>query len=136
MRAKKKEQRSVFLKNRPGVLADLCEALDRRNVDIHAMSVMESYDIGTVRIVVDNIGIAEESLTEFGAAWIVVPVLTVDIPNQIGVLARVAKAMASASINIEYLYATATPGIDHTVAVLRVADDDLEKGLAVEFEGY
>lgn len=136
MRAKKAEQLSVFLKNRPGVLAELCEALDRRNVDIQAISVLESFDIGTVRLVVDNVGIAEESLTEFGAAWIVVPVLRLELPNKAGILARVAKGFAASSVNIEYMYATATPGADHTVAVFRVADIEMETALAIDFSEY
>jgi len=132
--AKKEEQISVFLKNRPAVLADLCEALNRANVNIRAISVLESYDIGTIRLVVDNVGIAEEALAEFGAAFIVVPVITIDIPNERGSLARVSRALGKASVNIEYLYATATPGVDHTVVVIRVDDMDLEKALTLDFK--
>jgi len=134
MSATTEEQISVFLKNRSGILADLCATLSDRDVNIRAMTVLESFDIGTIRMIVDNVALAEESLTEFAAAWIVVNVLAVDIPNQSGGLARIAGAFGQAGVNIEYMYATVMPDMEHTVGIFRVADDEIERALAIKFE--
>lgn len=134
MKARLEEQISVFLKNKKGILANLCAQLAERNVNIHAMTVVESYDIGTARLIVDNVGISEECLTEAGAAWIVVKVLAINIINRPGAIARIARTFGDAGVNIEYMYVTAMPGMEHTVGIFRVADEVIEKALALEFD--
>lgn len=133
MRAVVQDQLSVFLKNRPGILADLCETLCRRDIHVRAMTVLESFDIGTVRMICDNVTLAEECLAKFGASFIVVRVLVVEIANRPGSIAAIARTLAGAGINIEYLYASASPGSEQTLGVLRIADRDFERALALDF---
>jgi hypothetical protein len=122
VRATRETQLSAFLANRPGVVADLCAALTERGVNIRAICVLDSVDVGTLRMVVDNLPIAKEALTTAGAAFTEVPVISIAISNRRGAFASIARALASRDINIEYFYATATPGSDHTVGIFRVSD--------------
>lgn len=122
MRAHKEIQLSAFLANKPGVVAGLCAALTERGVNIRAITVMDTVDIGTLRLVVDNLEVAKEVLNTAGAAYVEVPVLSIAIPNRPGGFATIARALATRDINIEYFYATASPGSEHTVGVFRVSN--------------
>ncbi|MFQ5414260.1 MAG: hypothetical protein ACE5E6_07350 [Phycisphaerae bacterium] len=132
MRAEADEQISAFLENRPGCVADLCAALIERKINIKAMCVLETHDIGTLRMVVDNVELAKEVFSAAGAAYIVVPVVSIVIPNKPGAFTRIARTMAKANINIEYVYATAAPGTAQSVGVFRVSDQ--KAALELDFE--
>lgn len=125
-------QISAFLENRPGVIARLCAAFTERHVNIKAMTVLDTKDIGTLRMVVDDLDEAEKALREAEAAYVLVPVVTVPIPNKPGAFARVASIFAEAGINIEYVYCTAMGGQDGSMAVFRV--NDHEKAQELDFE--
>jgi hypothetical protein len=112
-------------------VADLCAALTERGVNIRAICVLDSVDIGTLRVVVDNVDVAKETLKLAGAAYVEVPVISIPMPNKRGATATITRALASRNINIEYFYATATPGADHTVGIFRVSDTT--KALDIDF---
>jgi hypothetical protein len=83
-------------------------------------------------MVVDNVATAKEALNIAGAAYVEVPVISVPIPNKPGGFARIASSLAARGVNIEYFYATAAPGTDHTLGVFRVSDPIT--ALDVDFE--
>ena len=116
------EQLCAFLANKPGMVANLCSGLTEYGVLIKAMAVLDTHDIGTVRMVVDDIDKAKKALDEAGAAYVIVPVVTIPIPNTKGGFAKLAHLLASRNINIEYFYSTAMPGTDYTLGVFRVED--------------
>ena len=132
MRATAVTQLSAFLTNRPGVVADLCGTLAERGVSIEAMMVLDTADIGTMRLIVDDVELAKKVFNEVGAAYVEIPVIMVPIPNRQGAFARAARALAAANINIEYFYATAAPENEYTVAVFRVTDHG--EALEIEFD--
>lgn len=134
LKAEKLEQISVFLENRPGVVADLCNALIAQDIDIRAVTVLDTADIGTVRLVVDDPELAKESLQTAGAAYVVVPVLGIELPNRPGAFGRIASKFAAANVNIEYVYSTSLKGMHQTLAVFRVPDDDVDRALALDFD--
>ncbi len=117
-------QLSAFLANEPGVVARLCEELSEHGVNIRAMAVLDTVDIGTMRMVVDNLDIAKEALNKAGAAYVEVPVITIPIRNEQGGFGHIARILAAANINIEYVYATSVPGTDFSLGVFRVSDRD------------
>jgi len=131
VRAKAEEQISAFLANKPGVVADLCAALNEHRVNILGMTVLDTVDIGTMRMIVDNVEEAKRALKEAGAAFVVVPVVAIALTNKAGAFARVARAMANAGINIEYFYATAAPGTSTSLAIFRVGD--IDRALEIDF---
>ncbi len=132
MRATAETQISAFLANRMGVVADLCAAMAERGVSIEAISVLDSADIGTVRMVVGDVPLAKEVLDEVGAAYVEIPVIAVPIPNKPGAFARAARALSDGHINIEYFYATAASGSDYTTAIFRVSNRSA--ALEVDFD--
>ncbi len=126
-------QISAFLANKPGVVAHLCGALAERGVNIRAMTVMDTVDIGTVRMIVDDMEVAKDALDGAGAAYVEIPVITIPIPNELGGFAKIAGTLAAANINIEYAYVTGVPETERTIGVFRVSDHDA--ALALEFNG-
>ena len=48
------EQISVFIDNRPGRLAELCNIIGRNGVDIRALQLVEAGEFGLVRMITDN----------------------------------------------------------------------------------
>lgn len=132
MRAIAEEQISAFLENRPGVVANMCAAMTERKVNIKAMTVLDTKDVGTLRMVVDDLKGACEALAEAGAAYVLVPVVVVPIPNRPGAFAMVARTFADADINIEYVYVTAVTGQAPSLAIFRVSDT--EKALQIDFD--
>ena len=132
MRATQEIQISAFLANRPGIVADFCAALTEHGVNIKAMCVLDSVDIGTVRMIVDDVEKAKDSLNGAGAAYIEVPVITLPISNEPGAFAKMARTLSIRGINIDYFYLTALPGATLALGVFRVSDT--EGALEVEFE--
>ncbi len=122
IKASKEEQLCAFLANKPGMVASLCTGLMEYGVLIKAMAVLDTHDIGTVRMVVDDVDRAKEALDQAGAAYVSVPVITIAIPNTKGGFAKLAHLLASKNINIEYFYSTAMPGTDYTLGVFRIED--------------
>ena len=131
MKAIETTQLSVFLGNTPGVVANLCSALTDAKISIQAMTVLDTVDIGTMRMVVDDVERAKQALKGSSAAYVEVPVITMLIDNQPGAFAGIARRMADSGVNIEYVYATAAKGSEHTLGVFRV--NDIDTALKIEF---
>jgi len=123
------KQLAVFLPNRPGQLARLCQALAAAKVNIRAISVNDSVDEGIVRIVVDKTKRAAGVVAAEGLASVESDVLVISLRNQPGALGRVAEKLAKAKINIEYIYGSAGRKGESALAVLRVSN--LKKALRV-----
>jgi len=132
LRAIAEQQISAFLANSAGVVANLCAALTERGVNIRALTVLDTVDVGTMRMVVDNLPIAKEALSDAGAAYVEVPVIAIPIPNKPGSFAKIARILANAKINIEYIYATVMPGTEFTLGIFRVSDH--KAALEIEFD--
>lgn len=101
------KQLSVFLPNRPGVLARTCSILSDSGVNIMAMAVHDSVDNAVVRFLVDHPTKALLLLEQEELYVLEQEVVVVDLDNHPGALARICQALAEADINIAYAYCTA-----------------------------
>ena len=121
---RREKQICVFLQNRPGRLAELTTALAAARINIVAMSISDTTDYGVAKLVVNEPLRAHEIMRDKGMPFSEVDVLVVEIADQPGALAEVARKLARAGQNLEYAYFTsANPGAP-LVVVLRVADLD------------
>lgn len=114
-------QFSVALDNTAGALAGLCGVLRRAKVNIDAISVSDNTDCGWVRVVATPPQKARAALARAGYTTSAQLVLTLDAPNRPGELERVAKKLAKAGVNINYVYGSNPPGKGSTL-VLGVSD--------------
>ena len=132
IQARQETQISIFLENRAGVVSDLADSLAEHEVNIKAITVLDTHDVGTMRMVVEDHDKAINVLKEYGAAYMEIPVLTIEMKNEPGGFARIARTLADAGVKIEYVYGTATPGTERTVAVFRVNNVDRALGLTFD----
>src|SRR4029434_9709381 len=120
-------QLAVFLANRPGALARVCEALAKAEVNINALATSDTVDHTVVRMVVSDPTKALMLLGEAGVLAIETEVLMIETANQPGVLAKIAERLAEAKVNIEYAYLAGGRGVEKGLIVLRPSDVEKAK---------
>jgi hypothetical protein len=115
-------QLAVFLANRPGALARVCEALANAGINIYALATSDTVDHTVVRMVVSDPTKALMLLGEAGVLALETDVLTIETASQPGVLAKIAERLAEAEVNIEYTYLAAGRDADKGLIILRLSD--------------
>lgn len=120
-------QLSVFLENKPGVLAAVCKALGEHDINIRGVSVSDTVDHAVVRLIVSDPHKAVHVLGEHGALVVETDVLIVKLSDHPGALAEVAAKFARGKINIEYAYGSS----DDTEATVFVRVSDTKKALEI-----
>ncbi len=122
-------QLALFLDNRPGMLATVCEALNEAKINIYALTVSDTVDHSVIRLLVSDPRKALLLFEERGTLVVETDVIMMEADNKPGSLARISKRLGDADINIEYCYGTALPKAQKGMLVLRVSD--AEKALKV-----
>jgi len=115
-------QLALFLDNKPGTLARVCDALAEAKINIHAISTSDTVDHAVVRMVVSDPRQALLLFEEHGTLVVDTDVLLVEGDNRPGSLARIAHKLAEAGVNIEYLYCSSGVDVKKGLLVLRVSD--------------
>jgi len=110
-------QVSAYLENKPGRLAKICSMLAHEKINIRALSVMDTADRSVLRFVTEEIEPTKRVLTSLGTEFEVGEVLSVQMENRPGALARVLERLADEHINIEYAYVSVSsePGRSHGI---------------------
>ena len=119
-----RRQYTLYLENKPGMLAMVTEALAKNHVDIEGISVAESTDTALVQIVVDHAARAEKALTTAKIPHTSQDVSVIVLDHQPGVLASLTSKLLKAGVNINYIYATAVPGCDKSGVVISADDQN------------
>jgi len=117
-------QLAVFLSNRPGALARVCDALSNAEINIHALATSDTVDHSVVRMVVSDPTHALMLLGEAGVLALENDVLMIQSDNHPGTLAKIADRLSQAGVNIEYTYMAAILNADRGMMILRPNDVD------------
>jgi hypothetical protein len=115
-------QFSVFLANKPNILAQVCQRLADDKVNILALSMMDATEHGVLRLVVENPEQARRSLAAVNVPTAETTVLLTTLPNRPGAMADVVERLASNHIGVNYAYCTTGVQGGHTLGVFRVSD--------------
>jgi hypothetical protein len=115
-------QFSIFMVNKPGVLARILTALAAAKVNIVAMTMMDSMEHGVMRLVGSTSHKIREVLNALNLQFSETDVLCVNLPNKAGAFADVTEKLSTSHINISYAYCTAGARGGRTTGVLKVAD--------------
>jgi hypothetical protein len=115
-------QFSVFMVNKPGVLAQVLGEFANVKVNITAITMMDSAEHGVMRVVFEEPEKAREVLSRLNLPYNETEVLCVNLANKAGALANVAEKLAKGHINIAYAYCTAGASGGRTTGVLKVSD--------------
>lgn len=123
------KQLAIFLENRPGTLARVCDALAEHKINIYAISTSDTVDHIVMRLVVNDYRKALHVFEEHGTLVVEDDVLLIEGDNKPGSLSKIAHKLADKKINIEYAYCATPPSAKKGLLVLRV--NDAKKALKV-----
>jgi hypothetical protein len=121
------KQVSVFLENKSGRLAEVCQTLGANGVNIRALCIADTSDFGILRMIVDLPEAAVACLREAGFSVGEAHVLAIQIPDAPGGLGGVLAVLQDSAVNVEYIYAFFTTVAGNAVVVFRVADEQTQR---------
>jgi hypothetical protein len=116
------KQLAIFLENRPGMLARVCDALAENKINIYAISTSDTTDHAVIRMVLSDYRKALHVFEEHGTLVVEDDVLMVEGNNKPGSLGNISRKLADARINIEYAYCATPPDAKKGLLILRVRD--------------
>ena len=115
-------QFSIFMVNKPGVLAQVLSEFAKNRLNIVAITMMDSAEHGVMRVVFESPQKAKKMLVKLNMPYNETEILCIELMNKAGALAGVAEKLAKNHINISYAYCTAGAKGGRTTGVLKVAD--------------
>jgi hypothetical protein len=116
------QQLAVFLENKPGALAAVCDALSEAKINIFGLTVSDTTDHAVVRMVVSNTEKVMGLFESHGTLVVESDVLMIQNDNKPGSLSRIANALSARKINIDYGYLASMPSAKKGLLILRVTD--------------
>ena len=124
-----KTQLALFLANKPGTLAAVCDALAEEEINIFGLTISDTVDHAVVRMVVSDYKKALSIFEERGTLVIENEVLMLEHDNKPGTLSKIAKKLAAEKVNIEYAYLATAPSAEKGVLIFR--PDNLKKAFEI-----
>jgi len=115
-------QFSVFLVNKPGVLAQVLRELGKAKVNIVALAMMDAVEHGVLRIIVQNADRARPVLRKINIPMTETQVLGVPMANRPGALADVCERLSAAHIRVSYMYCTTGAPRGKVLGIFKVPD--------------
>ncbi len=116
------KQFSVRLVNRPGRLAAVLAAMAKEKVDLLALSVMDSTDQRTLRLVPDDPALARSALETINVPFDVTDVLVAELSGRMGSLRRICERLANEQLKSDYVYCTSDKRRGNNAAIIKVND--------------
>lgn len=116
---------TVIMEDRPGTLADMGEALGEAGINIDSVCGLPCEGKGVIHIIVEDAAEARRVLE--GGGFEVSSeseVLLLDVENRPGSLGEIARKMADAGVNINFIYVASNNR-------LVISADNLEQARAV-----
>ena len=117
-------QISVFVENKPNMLAPAMKLLKKSKINIRAMAIADTKDFGILRLIVNDTDKTVEILKEASYAVAVTDIVAISIPDTPGQLSRVLDILGDSGVNLEYLYAFIGRTDKSVSFVLRVDDNE------------
>ena len=121
-KAKKSKQLSFSMRNKVGLLSEVTAAIAKAKANITAICAYAMENTAYFMLTTDGHAKAKKALGFLGAQVEEKDVIEVEMPNKPGELEKVAKRIADAGIDIQYMYGTARLGKTAT-CVFKTADD-------------
>ena len=118
------EQISVFIENKTGRLSEVTAILSEAGINIRALALADTSDFGVLRLIVDNIELANNVLKENGFTVGRTEVVAAEVEDRPGGLNAILDALMAESINVEYMYAFVKHAGGAAVMIFRFDDPD------------
>ncbi|MGQ0797282.1 MAG: ACT domain-containing protein [Methanobacteriota archaeon] len=94
----------VFVADRPGELARVTDALANAAVNIRAIASEAKHESSFLRIVTNDVTTTEKALRTAGLKYEISEIMTLDLVDRPGELAKIAKRLSRAGINVHSMY--------------------------------
>ena len=98
------KQFDVYVQNKPGELAKICEILGSQGVNIRAVASERTPDRPIIKIVTDDETTTKSALARTGILYDVRDVIAVKMPDRPGELGKVARKLARVMVNVNSIY--------------------------------
>jgi hypothetical protein len=122
------KQISVYLKNKPGELANFSTYLLENNIEIRAITVAENDEYGLILLLVNKPDKCISLLEQGEYIYSVTKVIAVKVKSNEGQtqgLQEISRILGNNGVNIEFLYSTLVK--DESLIILRVDDNEKAK---------
>ncbi len=114
----------VYVLNKPGELAKVCELLGNHGVNIRAIASERGNPKPMIRVVTDDEATTKSALARSGITYDLRDVVSVRMPDRPGELGKIARRLAKAMVNVDSIYILGKEG-NQTEMAFTV--DNLEK---------
>ncbi len=122
-KAKKVKQLSFIMPNKVGLLSEIGTALAGAKVNITAICAYGMENKAYFMLVTESNAKAKKALGPLKVKIEEEDVITVEMPNKVGELQKVAEKIADAGIDIYYMYGTVGTG-KSSICVFKTANDN------------
>lgn len=120
----------VYVQNKPGELAKVCEMLGNNGVNIRAIASERARERSMIKIITDDEATAKATLGRSGVPFDLRDVVTVKLADRPGELGKISRKLARAMVNVDSIYILARDGkrtdIALTVDNIRKAENALK----------
>ena len=121
-KAKKIKQLIFTLPNKVGLLFKVCAAVTEAKVNINVITAYKLEKKAHFMLSVDNNAKAKKALSKLKIKAKDDDVISIEMPNKVGELQKVAEKISDAGINIDYMYGTVGTGRS-SICVFKTSDD-------------
>jgi hypothetical protein len=130
---KKVTQLKVIVSHEPGSLARVAEALQNADVNIEGTCHTEGFDdTMPFRMVVDKPDVAKKVIEALGEPVTFEECLSVQtVDDQPGFIAKVARVLGDAKVNIEAIYHTSSGRAGHATIYISTDPSNVDKALGL-----
>lgn len=108
--------------DRVGLLCEVATALAGAKVNMSIVCAYGMENQAYISLLPDSLARAKKALAALGFDLLEEEVVGVEMPNKVGELQKVAKRLADAGINIEYVYGTTGAG-KSAICIFKTSDD-------------
>ena len=119
----------VFLENRLGRLRDLLRIFEKQDLRIVALSINDSHDCATARVMLSSYDRGREILSLSGFAYFEGDIIGVELPEGHQPFAMLCGSLLQAEVNIHYTYPLLYRGEGRGAIAISV--DDLDMAIKV-----
>ncbi len=116
----------MFMENRVGRLHDLLRQVERHDLKVIGLSVVDTVDFAVARIMLDNADLARETLTLGGHTFMESDVIGAVLPDSPQPYLSIFTALITAELNIHYTYPLLLRRQGRGTIALHV--DDIDQG--------
>ena len=121
VKAIKAKQLSFSLPSKIGLLSEVSALITAAKINIEAICAYEMSEQGFFMLMTDNHIKTKKILSHMGAEVSVDDIISVELPNKIGELQKVAKRISDAGIDISYIYGSPAKG--KMTLIVKTAND-------------